>query len=236
MSSGFDRDPLFARILNFVFPWLCFGCGQEVATPGLCGACWMKVTRIVAPLCSLCGRPVCHDLEGKACVRCYENVPHWVSHRSLWGYGALSRRILFSLKYGRRAYLASHLAHWMIPQVMDRSFAWVVPVPLHARRLKKRGFNQAALLAKCLAKLLGLPFDGQALARISDAGSQAGQSYRGRHENVMGAFVPRRQWQGESILLVDDVFTTGATLNACTLALLEGGAGQVHGQTVAQVI
>lgn len=227
---------MFSRVVDFIFPWLCFGCGDPTTSAGFCASCWLSLRIINDPLCPLCGRPVFHDLEGRACLHCQESVPHFATHRSLWAYGPLSRRILFGLKYGYKSYLATHLAYWMVPAALKRSFQWIVPVPLHRRRLKKRGFNQAALLAKPLSRLLGIPCAPQGLVRLFDGPSQGFYGSRERHENVLESFISYKNWKDATILLVDDVFTTGATLNACSLALLEAGARCVHAQTVAQVL
>jgi ComF family protein len=222
-------------LVDFILPHLCPGCQTKMQTPGFCPSCWMKLDFITPPYCQLCANP--SALSGKnLCRSCQADIPLFHSHRALWAYGSLSRRIVFALKHGRQRYLAHLIAPWLVPLALCHRVDFLVPVPLHPHRLAQRGFNQSALLASALSRLTGIPVAIEGLNRPYKASSQGRFSAQKRKENVMGIFTSSRDWDGQNILLIDDVFTTGATLNACTQALREANAHHVHGLTLAKVI
>jgi ComF family protein len=163
------------------------------------------------------------------------DTPLFNSHRALWTYGPLSRRIIFGLKHGRQRYLADLVAPWLVPLALQHPVDCIIPVPLNADRLARRGFNQAALLATALGQCTGIPVWLNGLIRPLKTPSQGGFSAVQRRENVMGVFSSPNMWHGQKILLVDDVFTTGATLNACAYALRESRAHHVHAITLAKI-
>jgi ComF family protein len=226
---------MISKIVDFVFPFLCLGCHKVVYSQGLCAACWSKLNFITPPYCQLCGNPLPVDFLS-LCSQCKLWVPLFNSHRALWRYGPISRKIIFGLKHGRQRYLASLLATYLLPLALPMSVHCVVPVPLHKKRLSKRGFNQSALIAQWICRFTGLPLLLHDLKRWTGAGFQGGLSFQKRQEQVWGVFQCDKEFSGESILLIDDVYTTGATLNSCVSALKEMGAGQVHALTIAKVV
>jgi ComF family protein len=145
-------------------------------------------------------------------------------------------RALLHLKYRPNRRLAAVFAGWL-SDLLKRE-GWrvsnIVAVPLAASRLRQRGYNQAGLIAHALSRMIELPYDAGALRRIRETPSQVGLDPAERWLNVAGAFKARSHEQGHVVLIVDDLFTTGATLAACTSALLENGAEQVYGLTVAR--
>jgi ComF family protein len=195
----------------------------------------MKLHFITPPYCDLCGNPGVLGLRD-LCHSCRLQTPLFNRHRALWEYGTVSRRIIFGLKHGRQRYLANLLAPWIVPIILQHPVDCLIPVPLHQNRLAGRGFNQAAILATEIGRLTGIPVKLQGLTRPLKAPSQGRFSAQQRRENVMGAFESRRSWDGQSVLLIDDVFTTGSTLNACTYALREAGAHHIHAVTLAKVL
>ena len=201
---------------------------------GFCPLCWSKITFITPPLCALCGQPfaVTHQV---LCIQCQKWIPLFNSHRSLWHYGPLSRKVIFALKHGRQRYLAPLLATWLLPLVLSLKVDYLVPVPLHPHRLAQRGFNQSCILAQELSRMTAIPLMREGLTRMFKTPSQGRFSLSQRRDNVDGAFHSYRQWEGGSVLLVDDVYTTGSTLNACTHALKEAGALHVHALTLAKI-
>ena len=222
--------------LNMLYPPVCVACGQQVAGDGLCSACWVKVDFILAPVCALCGNPCAHTCRG-VCRLCLDNTPILNSHVSIMRYGVLARKLVFALKYGRQRYLARLFAHWMVPKALMHCVDCIVPVPLHAKKLAKRGFNQALLIASFLSRLTGIPVNKGIIVRHLNTPSQGRFSAHQRHDNVFGAFSSTHSnAAGLRVLLVDDVYTTGATLDACAVALKEGGVLHVHAVTVAKVI
>lgn len=202
-----------------------------------------RLVFIDAPLCRRCGLPLEVDLgPDGVCGACRARPPRWGRARAALVYDDVSRKAVLDLKRtGRRDGLAT-LARWM--QRAGRELLaeadLIVPVPLHYRRLVSRGFNQAGWLAAAVARESGVPVHPAALKRIKATASQGGLSARARRANVAGAFTlrqaARRQVNGRRVLLVDDVLTTGATLEGCVRALKAGGAAQVDVLTLARVV
>lgn len=223
------------RALDGIFPPTCAGCGA----PGTrwCATCAGQVQPLSPPLCRRCGTP-CRE-EG-ICSRCKEQPPAFKQLRSWAVFAGPLRTALHHIKYRRDLALADALAVSLI-DFYQRTLQWhlnmVIPVPLSARRRKERGYNQAGLFALPLALALQIPYKPQALERIRHTRSQVDLSWRERQQNVAGAFraVPS-QVTGKDVLLIDDVATTGATLNACATALYEAGARTVYALTVARAV
>lgn len=234
-----------ARALtDLLFPARCFGCGTEVDVQGrLCGACWGQVTFIDGPVCTSCGLPFEVDMgEDMLCAGCLARPPAFNSARAACRYDDGSRRFILSFKHGDRLEAARPLAAWLAraagPVMADVDV--IAPVPLHRWRLWRRRFNQAAELSRALSRLSGAPYASDLLERIRATPSQGGLNRAGRDRNVRGAFrVPLRHCaalEGCTVLLVDDVQTTGATVDACARALKHAGAGAVHVVTLARVV
>jgi ComF family protein len=240
--GGLKRLPRLAA--DIVLPPTCPGCGKAVADgDALCARCWSAVRFIEPPLCPIYGTPFLHDLgEGIVSAEALADPPPFRRARSAAVYGDVARRLVHQLKYYDRPHMAQVMAvtmrraaHVLIPEIHV-----IVPVPLYRLRLWQRRFNQAALLAESLSKLTGVPHDPMALERIKPTRRQVGLSAAQRLENVRGAFrVPdhmRHAIAGRAVLLVDDVYTSGATAKAATRALLRGGAEAVDVLTFARVV
>ncbi|HLB65822.1 MAG TPA: double zinc ribbon domain-containing protein [Anaerolineales bacterium] len=215
--------------LDFLYPPRCAGCGAM--GPDWCEACQTGLRRLRGPLCPRCGAP---RLGPRSCAAC-RTLELPLTVRSYARYeGALARAILH-LKYRPNPRLAARMAGWLAELCGRETWrpSLVVPVPLSKERRRRRGYNQMDLVAKALAGLLGLPCKTDALSRVRDTRSQVGLDAVARHRNVQDAFQARREAvQGSVILLVDDLFTTGATLAACAAALREAGSGEVYALTV----
>ena len=229
---------------DLVLPPTCPGCGGAVAdSHALCARCWSMVRFIEPPLCAVYGTPFAHDLgEGIVSAEALADPPPFRRARSAAVYGDVARRLVHQLKYHDLPHVAEAMAMAMYRAghhlLSDKSL--IVPVPLYRWRLWQRQFNQAALLGASLARLAGTPHDPMVLQRIKPTGSQVGLSLTQRKENVRGAFrVPdamRARIAQREILLVDDVYTSGATDKAATRALLRAGAAAVDVLTFARVI
>lgn len=195
--------------------------------------------RDVCPRCGLflqaCGAP---DL----CASCFRTPPPFIRHRSAGVYDGLLKRLILLFKYGDGEALGRELALFTWEALREDELLWrgaesIVPVPLHRRRRRKRGFNQAAVLARRLSDRAGVPVLEGLLERIKDVPPQAGMKSAERRRNVVGAFRVRRPKEaaGGSFLLVDDVYTTGSTMGECCRALLRAGARDVRALTLARV-
>ena len=227
-----------AQCVNTFFPLVCYGCNVVVGTEGLCSACWTTTHRIGEKVCILCGAPadgVFYLYKKMVCPRCHRDTPVFHTHRALWAYGDVIKKIIFSLKYDHQHYIAEWIAAQMVPKVYAiPDVTCLIAVPLHSKKLKKRGFNQAALIAKKLAKKTGIPYAPDGLRRLWNTPSQGRKSWTQRYDNVHGAFMS--DGVTGNVIVIDDVYTTGATLNACAHALMDAGAAQVHALTIAHLI
>ena len=223
-----------SKVINFIFPHLCPGCHTVMSNQGFCPSCWSKLTFITPPWCALCGQPFATSCT-TLCLACQKKIPLFNSHRALWHYGPVSRRVIFSFKHGKQRYLTPLLAKWLLPLALSLKVDYVLPVPLHPHRLAYRGFNQSCVLAQALSRMTAIPLVREGLIRIFKTPSQGRFSLSQRQDNVQGAFTSSHEWSGESFLLIDDVYTSGATLNACTMALKDAGAHHVHALTLAKV-
>lgn len=227
--------------LRLIFPPRCVACGDIVDSDfGLCGTCWGETPFIGGVICDACGVPLPgqNAAEKTQCDDCMRFARPWTQGRSAVLYSGVARRLVLALKYGDRPDIARLAAKWMAlvaaPMVRDAPQGKVIvaPVPLHWRRLLARRYNQSALLAQALSAQLGLPLCPDLLIRPKAGGSTEGLGTNARFQKLSGAIEPhprrRQKMLGRSVLLVDDVMTTGATLTAATEACLQAGANDVH--------
>jgi len=235
---------LVAGVRDAVLPPTCHTCERILAEHGgLCTRCWSELRLVRAPLCPVMGRPFSHDMgKGFLCAEAIADPPPFSRLRSFAVYNDKAAGLVSALKYADRSDLARWLSRLMAAAGAEllEDADMVVPIPLHPSRLRDRRFNQAAELARHLAKhRTGLEYDPMSLVRKRRTKAQVGLSAGERARNVSGAFqVPqshRIKIDGRSILLVDDVYTTGATVKAATRALLRSGAARVDVLVFAKV-
>lgn len=230
--------------LNFVYPPSCPVSDAEVEAPGLIAPqAFAELTFISEPLCMRCGLPFEVDPGPEPeCAACLAKPPVVARARSALVYDPVSRRLILELKHAARTDALGTFAGWMAQASRDllADADRIVPIPLHPKRLRMRRFNQSALLAKALAVRTAKPFDPDALERIRSTDTQAGKSASGRARNVAGAFQVRPEaagrLRGASVVVVDDVRTTGATLDAAARALRRAGAARVDAVTLLRVV
>ena len=234
-------------LLDAVLPPLCLGCNEIVATPGgLCADCWQGLSFMAPPWCARCALPFAAPVGDEAlCGACSARPPRYRRARAALVYNDRSRRLVLPFKHGDRTDIAHACGRWMARAgrelLVEADF--VAPVPLHWRRLLTRRYNQAQLLARVA---LAAAHDGRAqlapdlLRRKRWTGSQGGLDPGQRRDNVRQAFDVHPRWAarlaGKSVLLVDDVLTTGATVEACARVLRRGGAAHVDVLTLARVV
>lgn len=246
MKSPAAVRPTFrgvARELErMLFPRRCMRCGalHRDGVRAWCDRCDGACEPIGSPLCTVCGLPFATPGdEDHRCGACESAPPAFEAHRS-WGiYGGALADILRAYKFGRRTHAANSLAALLgaaVEGVRPEALDLVVSVPMSPGRLFVREFNQSALLADRLARRLGLRHDPRALRRTGRRAPQVGLSGRERRENVRGAFAAEApsKLKGANVLLVDDVFTTGATVGECARILRRAGARGVWAVTVAR--
>jgi ComF family protein len=254
LTAGEDRRGRWARftgalrgvgrvVLDAALPPLCPACRRPVADDGgLCPGCWSQLSFITPPYCERLGIPFAYDPgPGVLSMQAIADPPAYERARAAVRYDEIARTLVHALKYGDRLDLAPTLGRWMVqagaPLLAEADA--LVPVPLHWRRLWWRRFNQSAALAEVIAARGNLPV-AHALARVKATRQQVGLTASERALNVQGAFrVPeaaRADVKGRRLVIVDDVLTSGATIDACSRVLLRAGAATVDVLVFARVV
>jgi len=219
--------------LDLLFPRWCVGCGKEGKL--LCDSCRRSLSKIVPPFCPQCGKP---QPSGVLCPSCVSWQPAIDGIRSPFRFNGVMQQAIHQLKYKNLRALAQPLAELLKDYLTNNPVPGevLVPVPLHQKRLKERGYNQSSLLARVLGRLTGLPVVDDCLIRHRHTPPQVKtSSVAERQRNVTDAFFCRDQrLRDKQVLLIDDVATSGATLDACAAALKAAGAGTVWGLVLAR--
>jgi ComF family protein len=215
--------------LNFALPSRCPSCGQIVARDHqLCVLCWQSLEFLTDVGCVRCGDTVSYS--GQICAPCLANPPDHDGVRAAVAYGDIARTLVLRFKYGGRTGLARIIADAMLRNLDERD-ALIIPVPLHRWRIWGRGFNQSALIAKHLAALSGNSLCLSGLIRTRRTPPLRGLGAKARAEMVCGVFAvsatKRSLLTGKTVYLIDDVYTSGATTNACAKALKRAGATNI---------
>jgi ComF family protein len=233
---------LLRATLDLALPQLCPACRATVEGRGLCAACWSKLSFITRPYCERLGIPFVYDPgPGILSMEAIADPPSYNRARAAVRFDEVSRALVHALKYGDRLDLAPMMGRWVARagrELLGEADA-LVPVPLHWRRLWARRFNQSAMLAATISAESGVPIAAGALKRVKATVQQVGLSRAERGDNIQGAFrVPdagKAAVAGRRLVVVDDVLTSGATVEGCARALLRGGAANVDVLVFARV-
>jgi ComF family protein len=233
----------FAFAVGVALPQLCAACREPVEGDGLCAPCWSKLSFITEPYCPRLGIPFPSDPgPGVLSLEAIADPPAYARARAAVRFDDISRTLVHALKYGDRLDLAPTMGRWMANAGRDllAEADALVPVPLHWRRQWGRRFNQSALLAEVISRRSGVRVLYSGLRRVKATAQQVGLARSERASNVQGAFKAaahgRVAVEARRLVLVDDVLTTGATVEACTRALLRAGAAQVDVLVFARVV
>jgi ComF family protein len=224
--------------LDFALPPRCAGCGIIVEdVHSFCPECWKQVEFLGDGGCATCGLPL-QATEAPTCGACLARPPRIARTRAAVAYGDLSRSLAIRLKYGRKVAIARTMARYMAPLVADCDNALLVPVPLHRARLWWRGFNQSQLVARELSRRLAIASDPFALRRVKRTRPLKGMTPLQRRKTVAGAFRvgDKSAVAGKTVILIDDVLTTGSTAEACARTLRRAGASRVELISWARVV
>jgi ComF family protein len=233
----------FGFALDVALPNVCAACREPVGGEGLCAACWSKLSFIAPPYCERLGIPFPFDPgPGVLSMEAIADPPAYRRARAAVRFDETARKLVHALKYSDRLDLAPIMGRWMghagRPLLAEADA--LIPVPLHWRRQWMRRFNQSALLAEVIGKGSGVPAIHGAFRRIKSTPQQVGLAKAERAQNVQGAFQVRADRKGDvegrRLILIDDVLTSGATVDACARALLRGGAAEVDVLVFARVV
>ncbi len=241
INPGIRLKRFGLTVLEFFLPRLCLFCeaavGEE-AEVAICPACQGQIEGVASPLCSRCGKMFADPGGGdRVCGNCQTDPPPFARARAAAIYEGPVAKAITNLKFGRRMAFLPPMQHWLkrplcLELIADADL--LVPVPLHPKRIKNRGFNQALLLAQAFPEAA---LAGEAVVRTRHTAPQVGLNPKERQDNVKGAFaVPDPGLvKGKNVLLIDDLFTTGSTVKECARVLRKAGARQVEVLTVARV-
>jgi ComF family protein len=240
----------FRQLADIIYPPRCAVCSRflwkgplvrETGSPFFCPDCMADFHYVASPLCTICGQPFSSEVtEDHLCEDCLRNRPFYEAAWAPYRYEGAILDGICRLKYGSKSFLADafgpHLARFAEKRLDGSGPVLIMPVPLHPKRLRERGFNQSLLLARHVAGRLHGDLDFLSLVRVRYTRPQASLAKRERQGNVRGAFELKNQGavKGKTILLVDDVVTTGNTLNECARMLKKGGAEKVFGLSLAR--
>ena len=227
--------------VTFLYPAQCRACEKQLgleSVPYMCNTCWHDIVTIKPPWCKICGIP---NTEG-LCDECATNPPRYGKLRSIAIYEAVLQQAIRLFKFEKRTTLAAHLAQLIVEHIPDdcniTDYDYILPVPIHKKRLRERGFNQSTLLAKGIAKATGVSVETDALIRQKNTSPQSSLDRNARQTNIIGAFELLREEvvRGKNILIFDDVFTTGATVREAVKVLWNADPTEIDILTLARTL
>lgn len=223
----------WARCRNWLLPQDCVLCGEPGLHEPICPGCRVALPILPPQRCPRCALPV--PDSSVPCGACQRHPPRFDATHAALTYAFPADGLIRQLKYGHRLATANLLAGLMLEQAPAQGDV-LVPVPLSAARLRERGFNQAMELARVLGRRRGLPVDAASCRRIADTPPQAGLSWKERRRNIRNAFACDTDYGGRHVILVDDVMTTGATLDELARTLRQHGAARVTAWVAARTL
>ncbi|HPD60666.1 MAG TPA: ComF family protein [Thermodesulfobacteriota bacterium] len=242
-TGGIDK--VISLALNFLFPPICLLCGSKDTYHArclICKDCLNSISFISHPVCVRCGKPFLTEvIRDHVCGSCLTQEPHFNLVRALGRYEGALATIIHNLKY-RQKFSMVNLLNFLLDmhnhEITFSSYDLLIPVPLHRSRLRQRGFNQTVILGNILKKKYHLPVHTNILKRISHTLPQVTLPVKARKINIRNAFKVKkpRSVKGKTILLLDDVYTTGATINECARILKKSGACRVDGFVIARAV
>jgi ComF family protein len=233
---------MISRFFNIIFPPKCLNCNVIIGeVGGLCSLCFEKINFTTSPSCAICAFPFEYDLGEEAlCAACINHKPAYDKAFTVFTYNEHSKELIHKFKFADQTYATPYFANWIKRAAKDalEDADIIIPVPLHKLRLYKRMYNQSALLAKAIARISNVKYNPYILKRIRNTTPQSGLSQKQRQGNVKNAFAinPKQlaAIKGKNIILIDDVMTTGATIEECCKILRKAGVSKIYVVTLAR--
>ena len=238
---------VFSDLSEVIFPPQCLGCA-EILHPFtgqmFCSVCHDKIKYVNGSICSICGISFSDSpAESHLCGDCLEKRPYFSCARGVFSYESIILNAIHQFKYKSNIsigeMLASFMADFSFPDIDFADYSLMIPVPLHIKRLRERGFNQSLILARAIGEKQQIPVNFSLLKRHKFTLTQTGSNKKERKQNIKDAFEvsDQKKISGKNIILVDDVYTTGATINECAKTLIKaGGARKISVLTLARVL
>ena len=241
MRSGIKK--LLPKVIRIIFPTKCLicndWCNEETS---LCINCWKKIEFITNPQCARCGYPFDFNAGTKAlCAPCNQNLPYFDRAFAIFKYSTISKSLIFKLKYHDQLHIARFLAQLIVNRLQDfYEYRIITSVPLHSKKIRERLYNQSAILASQTAKLARLEFLPNILIKKRHDRPQSQLSRDQRKKNILNSFVIAEDYmnfiKGKNIILIDDVYTTGSTVNECSRVFKKAGCNKILVVTAARTI
>ncbi len=241
-----SRAGIFHDLSEIIFPPQCLGCAEILHRSNghiFCPDCEEKITFITGSICDICGTtfPDSPD-QNHLCGDCLKTKPYFSCARAIFSYDDAILNSIHQFKYKSDLsvgeILSDFMAGFSFPDIDFADYSLIIPVPLHIKRLRERGFNQSLILARAIGEKHQIPVDFSLLKRHKFILTQTGSNKKERKQNIKGAFevTDKKKISGKSIILIDDVYTTGATVNECAKTLMKAGAQKVSVLTLARVL
>lgn len=224
---------------------MCQSCGEKTGNENqnICGACLKKIKKRVPPFCIKCGKSLEGALDSReACSDCKDTNPFFDKANSVFYYNGIMKKLVHNFKYQKMTTLSKEFGNWISSFIkqdsIEEDYDLILSIPMHSARLLKREINPSHILGRNLSKKLGVPYSGKILKKIKNTPAQTGLKRNERIDNIKESFSVRKNRlphvASKNILLVDDLFTTGSTVNECAKALKENGAKNIQVITLAR--
>lgn len=232
----------FNYLQDLILPSSCLICNKIISSGHLCIDHFNKLQFITNPKCKICSNPFEYSVDSNSiCGLCLTSTPKYDKGVAILAYGEESKKLIFDLKYNDKIHLAKFFSKLMLPVFKEfEEIDFIIPVPLHKKRVRQRKFNHSVLIARDLSKKSKIPLIYDSLIRVKNTRPQSGLSKTGRKRNISGAIKFNDKYldiiKGKNVVLIDDVITTASTIDACCKVLRRGGVGKIYVVTLAKTV